>query len=181
MNEELRSTNDELQSINDELQHRTGDLDRANEFLETILTSLRAAVVVLGPDMAVQVWNRQAHELWGLRREEALGQHFLNLDIGLPTDRLRPLIRRTLAGEGGPQELTVPAVNRRGRGIAVRVLASALRASGGTSAGIILTMEDLAGGAPDGRGDGSVDGAGDGAADGRANGTQPAAPDGRPG
>ncbi len=160
MNEELRSTNDELQAINDELQDRTGDLDRANEFLETILTGLRAGVVVLGPDLAVRVWNRQAEELWGLRRGEALGQHFLNLDIGLPTDRLRPLIRSTVAGEPGPHELTLPAVNRRGRPIAVRVLGSALRGASAAT-GLILIMEDVldrtAGAAPAGPGD---DGAG---------------------
>jgi two-component system CheB/CheR fusion protein len=87
MNEELRSTNDELQTINEELQDRTGQLDRANDFLEAILTSLRSGVVVLDAQMQVRVWNRQAQELWGLRPDEAVGQHFLNLDIGLPTDR----------------------------------------------------------------------------------------------
>ena len=127
MNEELQSTNDELQTINDELQDRTGELDTANGFLETILTSLRAGVVVLSTGLHVQVWNRQAQELWGLRPEEAVGQHFLNLDIGLPTDRLRSLIRRTLADEDGSQEAIVDAVNRRGRTIDVRVLGSALR------------------------------------------------------
>jgi two-component system CheB/CheR fusion protein len=116
--------------------------------------------VVLGPDLAVRVWNRQAEELWGLRRGEALGQHFLNLDIGLPTDRLRPLIRSTVAGEPGPHELTLPAVNRRGRPIAVRVLGSALRGASAAT-GLILIMEDVldrtAGAAPAGPGD---DGAG---------------------
>jgi two-component system CheB/CheR fusion protein len=142
MNEELQSTNDELQTINDELQDRTGELDAANGFLEAILTSLRAGVVVLNPELHVRVWNRQAQELWGLRPDEVLGQHFLNLDIGLPTDQLRSLIRRTLAGEGGPQEETVDAVNRRGRSIEVRVLGSALT-RGAETAGIILTMENV--------------------------------------
>jgi two-component system CheB/CheR fusion protein len=143
MNEELQSTNDELQTINDELQYRSGDLDAANGFLEAILTSLRAGVVVLTTELHVRVWNRQAQELWGLRPEEAVGQHFLNLDIGLPTDQLRSLIRRILAGEDGPQDTTVAAVNRRGRRIAVRVLGSALRGRSDGAAGIILTMEGV--------------------------------------
>jgi two-component system, chemotaxis family, CheB/CheR fusion protein len=143
MNEELRSTNDELQSINDELNDRTGELDRTNDFLEAILTGLRAGVVVLGPELDVRGWNRQAQELWGLRREEAVGQHFLNLDIGLPTDRLRPLLRQALGGEG-PQEMALSAVNRRGRSIEVRVLGSALRGHDDDApAGVILTMEDV--------------------------------------
>jgi two-component system CheB/CheR fusion protein len=145
MNEELQSTNDELQTINDELQDRTGALDAANGFLEAILTSLRAGVVVLNPELHVRVWNRQAQELWGLRPEEVVGQHFLNLDIGLPTDRLRSLIRRSLAGEDGAQETTVAAVDRRGRSIDVRVLGSALHGGSGDAAGIILTMERVDG------------------------------------
>ncbi len=144
MNEELQSTNDELQTINDELQDRTGELDQTNEFLETILTSLRAGVMVLSPELRVQVWNRQAQELWGLRPEEAVGQHFLNLDIGLPTDRLRSIIRGILAGEDGPQGATVPAVNRRGRSIEVRVLGSPLRGAE-EATGVILTMEEVDG------------------------------------
>ncbi|GAA4693192.1 PAS domain S-box protein [Pseudonocardia yuanmonensis] len=145
MNEELQSTNDELQTINDELQDRTGELDRANAFLETILTSLRAGVVVVGTELHVQVWNHQAEELWGLRRDEAVGQHFLNLDIGLPLDLVRPVVRSTLSGEDGPQEVTLPAINRRGRSIDVRVIASPLRGDGGSVVGAILTMEESAG------------------------------------
>jgi two-component system CheB/CheR fusion protein len=143
MNEELRSTNDELQSINQELHERTTDLDTLNEFLDAILTGLQAGVVVLNPELHVQVWNEQAQELWGLRRDEAVGQHFLNLDIGLPTDRLRPVIRGALGGESGPQEIVVSAVNRRGRSIDVRVIGSPLPARG-TVAGVILTMESTA-------------------------------------
>jgi len=147
MNEELQSTNDELQTINDELQDRTGELDTAKGFLEAILTSLRAAVVVLNTELTVRVWNQQAQELWGLRPEEAVGQHFLNLDIGLPTEQLRSLIRRTLADEAGPQEATVGAVNRRGRSIDVRVLASTLR-TGPAITGTILAMEGVDGSGP---------------------------------
>jgi two-component system CheB/CheR fusion protein len=150
MNEELQSTNDELQTINDELQARTGELDRTNDFLETILTGLRAGVVVVGTELHVQVWNHQAEELWGLRRDEAVGEHFLNLDIGLPLDRVRPVVRSTLAGEDGPQEVTLRAINRRGRSIDVRVIASPLRGDGDSVVGAILTMEESAGaeGAP---------------------------------
>jgi two-component system, chemotaxis family, CheB/CheR fusion protein len=145
MNEELQSTNDELQTINDELQDRSGELDAANGFLEAILTSLHAGVVVLDTELRVRVWNHRAQELWGLRPDEAVGQHFLNLDIGLPTDRLRSLIRQTLIGETGPQEATVAAVNRRGRSIDVRVLSSTLHGRIDDTAGIILTMESVDG------------------------------------
>ena len=152
MNEELQSTNDELQAINDELRDRTSDLDRANQFLETILTGLRAGVAVLDPEMRVLMWNRRAEDLWGLRQEEIVGQHFLNLDIGLPTQQLRPLIRRTLAGDTGPHEIVLSAVNRRGRPILVRVASSPLNGTDGSASGAILLMERDSSAQPGGAG-----------------------------
>lgn len=142
INEELQSTNDELQAINDKLRDRTGELDQVNQFLETILTGLRAGVAVLDTDMRIMVWNRRAEDLWGLREDETVGQHFLNLDIGLPTQQLRPLIRRTLAGGTGPHEMVLSAVNRRGRTILVRVAGSPLNGADGATSGAILLMED---------------------------------------
>jgi two-component system CheB/CheR fusion protein len=143
MNEELQSTNDELQTINDELRERTAELDNANAFLEAILTSLRAGVAVLNRDMHVRVWNRRAEDLWGLRQDEAVGQHFLNLDIGLPTDQLRPMIRRVLSGDSDPQEARLAAVNRRGRTIEVRVVATPLSRDGEGTTGAILVMDPV--------------------------------------
>jgi two-component system CheB/CheR fusion protein len=95
--------------------------------------------------LQVQVWNRRAEDLWGLRREEVEGQHFLNLDIGLPTDRLRPLIRQALNGGTQPEEIQLPAVNRRGRAITVRVTCRALDVGGAEPSGAILLMDDDAG------------------------------------
>ncbi len=149
MNEELQSTNDELQTINDQLRDRTAELDDANAFLESVLTSLRAGVAVVDQDMRVQVWNRRAEDLWGLRPDEVVGQHFLNLDIGLPIDQLRPMIRRVLAGDPEIQEIRLNAVNRRGRSIEVRVVGTPLTRNGEETTGAILVM-DAVDGATDG-------------------------------
>ena len=138
MNEELQSTNDELQSINDQLRASTAQLDDANAFLGKVLTSLRAAVAVVDHDLRIQVWNRRAEDLWGLRAAEVLGQHFLNLDIGLPFERLRPLLRSSLAADGGPAEMQTEAINRRGRAITVRVACTPLP---GDAGGAIVVME----------------------------------------
>jgi two-component system CheB/CheR fusion protein len=141
MNEELQSTNDQLHVINDELHDRTDDLNQAKQFLETILTGLRAGVAVLDPEMRVLVWNQRAEDLWGLRKDEIIGRHFLNLDIGLPTQQLRPLIRQTLTGDGSRHEMVLSAVNRRGRPILVRVVGSVLNDTDGSASGAILLME----------------------------------------
>jgi len=140
MNEELQSTNDELQNINDELRDRSRELSAAEAFLDAVLASLQAGVTVVDKDLDIQVWNRQAEELWGLRREEVIGQRFLSLDIGLPTDELWPLIRRALVGDG-PQETEVAAVNRRGRKIVVRVVCRPLMDGRDQTTGAILVME----------------------------------------
>jgi two-component system CheB/CheR fusion protein len=144
-NEELQSTNDELQAINDELRDRTADLDQANAFLEGILRSLQAGVAVVNREMHVRVWNRRAEDLWGLRPEEAVGQHLLNLDIGLPTDQLRPTIRKVLNGSDNGQSIQLSAVNRKGRSIVVRVVCTPLNRDGDGTAGAILVMEALDG------------------------------------
>ncbi|MEU4426755.1 CheR family methyltransferase [Actinoplanes sp. NPDC024001] len=144
MNEELQSTNDELQSINDQLRVSTSRLDEANVFLETVLTSLQAGVAVVDPDLRIRMWNQRAEDLWGLRAGEVIGQHFLNLDIGLPIDRVRPLLRGALGAGGESAEIQLDAVNRRGRAIAVRVACTPLRGpDGGSGAqdGVIVVME----------------------------------------
>ncbi|HEY4591320.1 MAG TPA: CheR family methyltransferase, partial [Thermoanaerobaculia bacterium] len=80
MNEELQSTNEELRAMNDQLQQRSEELDQVNNYLETILTSLRSAVVVLDRSLHVRVWSEKAEDLWGLRSGEVKGQPFLDLD-----------------------------------------------------------------------------------------------------
>jgi two-component system CheB/CheR fusion protein len=139
MNEELQSTNEELSTINDELQQRTEELNDSNAYLEGILSSLTAAVVVVDADLGVRGWNTGARDLWGLIEDEVHGTHFLNLDIGLPVDQLRTPIRKVLAGEG-QQALTLPAVNRRGRQIQCRVTVTPLDLGNGAG-GAILMME----------------------------------------
>jgi two-component system CheB/CheR fusion protein len=140
MNEELQSTNEELSTINDELQLRTDELNETNAYLEGVLGSLSAAVVVLDRDFAIRGWNQGARELWGLIEDEVHGKNFLDLDIGLPVAHLRSPIRKVFAGEQ-QQRVTLPALNRRGRQIECRVSAAALGGDDDVR-GVILMMED---------------------------------------
>src|SRR5262249_31310202 len=93
MNEELQSTNEKLQTMNDELRLRSDELNSVNSFLESILTSLRGAVVVVDAELKVLVWNQAAEELWGLREDEVRGKHVLGLDTGLPIEKLKQPMR----------------------------------------------------------------------------------------
>jgi two-component system, chemotaxis family, CheB/CheR fusion protein len=141
MNEELQSMNDELQATNEELRDRTSEISSLNQFMESILGSLGAAVIVINRDQIVQVWNRQAEDMWGLREDETVGAHFLNLDSGLPTDKLRPLIRKVIAEGDDAAEAQVDAINRRGRSITLRVTVTPLISGADDPTGALLLME----------------------------------------
>ncbi len=145
MNEELQSTNEELETMNEELASRTEEAQAAKMFLESVLGSLRDGVVVVDKDFNVLAWNERAHDLWGLRAEEVVGKHLLNLDIGLPVDQLRQPVRACLAGDNGASSATIRAVNRRGKAIQCRIACSVLAGKGDENRGVIVTMEELPG------------------------------------
>jgi two-component system, chemotaxis family, CheB/CheR fusion protein len=140
MNEELQSTNEELETINNELRERSAEVIELNQFLQSILGSLQSAVVVLGTEMEIRAWNRQAEELWGLRSDEVVGQHFLNLDIGFPVEILRAPIRSCLSSRSEREQVVQRAVNRRGRAIECTVSINCLTGDG-TTRGVILMMD----------------------------------------
>jgi two-component system CheB/CheR fusion protein len=140
-NEELQSTNEELETMNDELRQRTLELNEVNGFLEMILTSLGVALVVLDRQLQIQVWNAHSQDMWGLRPEEVVGTHFLELDIGLPVEQLKGPIRRTFQDDGVRAEVTLPATTRRGKPIECRVTALPLAVNAGEVTGVILLMQ----------------------------------------
>jgi two-component system CheB/CheR fusion protein len=142
MNEELQSTNQELETVNDELQRRNQAYDQVNAFMEAILSSLDEGVVVLNQDMQVKSWNKQAQELWGMREDEVIDQHFLNLDIGLPVHQLAKMVRTVLNDDSGRQEMVVEATNRRGRQILCRVACVPLTYDRNKFPAVIILMEE---------------------------------------
>ena len=142
MNEELQSTNEELQTVNDEPQRRSEDLNQTNYSLESILASLKSGVVVLDRDLRVQIWNHKTEDYWGVSAHETIGQHFLNLDIGLPVEQLRLCIRNCLQGISDPaNEVTLTAVDRRGRSLQCQVSCTPLMGDEQDVQGVILLME----------------------------------------
>jgi two-component system CheB/CheR fusion protein len=80
----------------------------------------------------------------GLREQETLGEHFLNLDTGLPTDKLKTLIR-DVTSDGVPgREIFLDAVNRRGRAIQLRVSVTPLLSGDEAPGGALMLMELVA-------------------------------------
>jgi two-component system CheB/CheR fusion protein len=144
MNEELQSTNEELNAMNAQLRSSTQESKRVNSFLESILFSMRTGVVVLNSDFQTQVWNRKSEDLWGVRSEEVRGKNFLNLDIGLPVQKLTQPIRSCLNGEAEEVELVLDCTNRRGKPIKCAVTCIPLTGSDGAR-GVILCVEEAGG------------------------------------
>jgi two-component system, chemotaxis family, CheB/CheR fusion protein len=151
MNEELQSMNDELHVSNESLRERQDDLDQLNDFMTSVLGSMNSGLAVIDADLRVLAWNVRAEDLWGVRSDEAVGAHLLNLDIGLPVDRLRQPMRSHLGSdEPGPETYTLDAVNRRGRAIKVRVTLSRIVDHGSVAPSVLMVMDvtDDGGGSP---------------------------------
>lgn len=126
--------------MNEELVTRGNQISALNSFLESILSSLKSAVIVLGTDMRIRAWNRHAEDLWGLRASEVYEKHFLNIDIGFPVDTLAPHVRACLAGREEEAQITQRAVNRRGRTVECTVTITRL-VTDDTLQGVILVMD----------------------------------------
>jgi two-component system CheB/CheR fusion protein len=140
MNEELQSTNEELETMNDELRDRTDESLRVNAFLATILGSIQQPVIVVDRDLRITAWSTAATELLGLREDEAIGEHLLDLDIGLPFARLRTPVRGVLAGDEESAQLELSGHNRRGRPIAATATFAPLRGHEGAVEGAIVLL-----------------------------------------
>jgi two-component system CheB/CheR fusion protein len=139
MNEELQSTNEELEAMNDELRDRTDEALQANSFLGSILWSIEQGIVVLDRQLRVSTWSHAASELWGIRGDEAQGEHFLNLDFGLPVADLRDPIRNVLAGlEQTPVRLE--GHNRRGQAVVCDIVLAQLKTHLDEVEGVIMVM-----------------------------------------
>ena len=120
MNEELQSTNEELETMNDELRDRTDETLQANSFLGSVLSSMHQGVVVVDRRLRIVAWSRRTTDLSGLRDDEVEGEQLLNLDIGIPVQRLRDPIRRVLAGSDA-EEIELDGHDRRGKPVHVTV------------------------------------------------------------
>jgi two-component system CheB/CheR fusion protein len=145
-NEELQSGNEELETMNDEMRVRTTELDEARTFLEGVLSSVAAGVVVLDSGLLVRSWNKGAEELWGLRSDEVRNQAFFNLDFGLPTGQVRDVVQQCLASGRQTGPIQVGAINRIGRSITCLVTCSPLDDKGedkGDGDGVVLLMEEV--------------------------------------
>jgi two-component system CheB/CheR fusion protein len=139
MNEELQSTNEELETMNDELRDRTDEALRASSFLGSVLASIDQSVVVVDAQLRVTAWSEAAFELWGVREDEVRGEHFLNLDIGIPVGELRDPIRSVLT-TAKREKTALGGHDRRGRPVRCDVSMGPLYGPQNELLGAIMVM-----------------------------------------
>ena len=139
-NEELQSGNEELETMNEELRIRSGELDETRTFLQSVLSSVGLAIVVLDDRLTVRSWNAAAEDMWGLRADEVRDEVFFGLDFGLPVAEIRGIVEqaRTADVRTGPVE--VPAIDRKGRALGCQIICSPLV---GESGGVVIIMEPI--------------------------------------
>ncbi len=143
MNEELSSTNEEFQSINDELRDRTCEFNKVNAYMESVLKSLEASVIVVDTGLNVRIWNGLSYEMWGLRPDEVEGKGVLTVDIGFPLELLGPAIRAVFTANEGPQTFDAEATSRRGHTLRCRARVSPLVGENGSVDGAIILIQDI--------------------------------------
>jgi two-component system CheB/CheR fusion protein len=100
--EELEAANEELTTVNQELQVRNTELERAREFAQATIDTVRGSLLVLGPDLRVIGANKSFYRAFRTTPEE-VERHFvydleggrlsvpalrLFLDDVLPKDRI---------------------------------------------------------------------------------------------
>lgn len=129
--------------MNDELRVRGEEFDTTASFLESILGSEHAAVIVLDNGLHVQRWNPAAEELWGIGADVASGRLFFDLKIGLTqVDELTSAVRACATGVSRSEELTINVIDRQRRPLEIRVVCTPL-AGPRSSGGVVLLMEAL--------------------------------------
>jgi two-component system CheB/CheR fusion protein len=156
INEELQSSNEELETMNEELQtsyseiettsgdlrQRAQEAEQASAVMGSLLRGLKLSLIVVDAQLRVRTWQGRSEDLWGPRASEVEERLLTTLDIGLPLDRASRLVRACLASPDRSHQAEVAAVNRRGRRIRCRIVASALQLSGGAP-GVALLVDEL--------------------------------------
>ncbi|WP_406032006.1 PAS domain S-box protein [Nocardioides sp. NBC_00163] len=139
-NEELQSGNEELETMNDELRIRSGELDETHTFLQSVLSSVGLAIVVLDDRLTVRSWNAAAEDMWGLRADEVRDEVFFGLDFGLPVAEIRGIVDRARTDDVRTGPVEVPAIDRKGRALGCQITCSPLV---GESGGVVIIMEPI--------------------------------------
>jgi PAS domain S-box-containing protein len=118
-------------------------LKEASQFAHEVISSVREGIVVYGPDLRYQEWNRFMEEWTGVPAQDVLGRHPAEVFPFLADAGLIERIEKALAGEAGDLvefQFTVPATGLQGW---AADMSGPLRNSKGEIIGVIGTVRDI--------------------------------------
>jgi PAS domain S-box-containing protein len=72
------------------------ELERRRLFSESIISSIKSAVIVTDRKHNVTEWNPAAEKLWGIRRKNSLGKDFFVLDVGGKAEGLKENMEKVM-------------------------------------------------------------------------------------
>jgi len=120
----IRAAEEALRQSHAELATKTQDLARREEELRTVIEDAYDAYVRFDTDGIVLAWNRQAHETFGWRAEEAIGHPLSELIVA--PDMMEPYLQSLHTLEWVGKRLELPARHRDGSRLMVEVRISVL-------------------------------------------------------
>ena len=84
--EELQSLNEELVTVNSQLEDKVGELEKANDDISNLLTSVEIAVVFLGRDLRIRRFTEPAKEIFSII-ETDIGRPVSDITIKIDDER----------------------------------------------------------------------------------------------
>jgi two-component system CheB/CheR fusion protein len=143
--EEIQSSNEELATVNDELQNSNLELNRAREYAESIVATVRESLLVLDGDLRVQSASRSFYTTFQITPEETEGRFLYELGGGRPWNipELRRLLEEISSQDNGLEGYEVEREFEHIGRKTMLLNARRLFQQSGPSSSILLAIEDI--------------------------------------
>jgi PAS domain S-box-containing protein len=141
LEEQFEYLNVKLEETNEELRKSLEEQDRVSNYLNNILESMSAGVLVVDPDGNITLFNHSAEEILCCTQAEVLGQPYARI-MGLEAGRERSVLHTLETGEGlSNQKKDLPRAE--GRTLPLGFCTSLVRDKDGHILGAVEVFNDL--------------------------------------
>jgi len=128
----------------EEQAQRADELARLKDFNENIIESINVGVMVINLHGRITNWNGALEEIYGLRREEAIGHRITEVFQAEMLRALRGLMERSELLSGEPINVyKFRARSNDGRELTLNISLAALQSKTGEFEGTLIAIEDV--------------------------------------
>ena len=130
---EEKSNLDRLHEISERLTDTEFQLSQANALIAAIFNGADEAIIAKDFDGIITAWNLAAEQLYGWKREEAVGQH---ISLIVPRDKMEE--QQEISAnirEGQSTKLVTERIRKDGKKVPIRLTISPVTASNGKIVG----------------------------------------------